>query len=129
LSSFGLPPMIATKAAVNTRNATQPSAAQPIAGQRRVGRRPKSAGEKRPYIRANSTALPMRHRSWTTVAVIVTAGGWSLKFAPNATATTPITSAPNSAAASPAMSATTDVHGGHRGSRRTSTPGGTSGAS
>ncbi len=57
----------------------------------------------------------MRHRSWTTVAVIVTAGGWSLKFAPKATATTPITSAPNSAAARPAMSATTDVHGGHRG--------------
>ncbi len=57
----------------------------------------------------------MRHRSWTTVAVIVTAGGWSLKFAPNATATTPMTSAPNSAAARPAISATTDVHGGHAG--------------
>ena len=71
----------------------------------------------------------MRHRSWTTVAVIVTEGGWSLKFAPNATATTPMTSAPKSAAARPAMSAATDVHGGHLGRRRTSIPGGTSGAS
>src|SRR3954449_11242951 len=82
------------------------------------GRRPKSGGRTRPNMRANRIALPIRQRSWTIVARIWTDGGWFLKSAPNASATTPSTSAPNSAAAKPATSATTAVHGGQRGRDR-----------
>ena len=51
------------------------AAIQPTAGQNAVGRSPKSHGRGVAAMRAMRIAAPIRHRSWTTVARMFTAGG------------------------------------------------------
>ena len=102
----------------------------PSEDQKRGRRRPKSRGDTRPDdIRAKSTALPMRQRSWTTVAMMLTAGGGSSKSAPAATAATPMKIAAARVAPNAAISATIEVHGFQRRVPEGVTPSGTSGSS
>jgi hypothetical protein len=76
---------------VKTKNPVHAASIHPRPDQKPVGRRPKSRARGRAVRRAKNSALPIRERSWITVATMLTQGGSLSALAPPAAAMAPST--------------------------------------